>query len=141
VPWSHELNQTCEYTGWSSQEFYDRFIRRFRMRPIYHAASSFASALILLTAVEATQSLDPTILLNEIKQNSYATFYGNCSFATLLHQCNIEPVVLQKVSLLFCPCFVLFLICFCYIIICIRFDIYYDLEGDNCASRQHDFNQ
>ena len=98
VPWSYELNQTCEYTGWSSVDFFNKFNNRFRVFPTYHAASAFASALILLTAVESSQSLVSERVLNEISQNSYATFYGNCSFANKYHQCDMQPVVLQKVN-------------------------------------------
>lgn len=101
VSWSSELNQTCQYTGWSSRDFSDQFRHRFGVNPTYHAASAFASSLILMTAVEQTQSFDSQVVLNEISHNYYATFYGNCSFDNKFKQCDMQPVVLQKVSLVY----------------------------------------
>ncbi len=103
VPWSYELNHTCEYTGWTAHEFFDYFRARFRVMPTYHAASSFASALIMLEAVERTQSFDTQVILDDISRSSFYTFYGNCSFANKLRQCNMRPVVLQKVSRILYP--------------------------------------
>lgn len=97
VPWSYELNLTCDYTGWSSFDFFDKYTDRYRLTPTYHAASTFASALILTNAVEKTQSFDTEIILEEISRNSYSTFYGNCTFANTNRQCEMRTILLQKV--------------------------------------------
>ena len=98
VPWSHKLNITCDYTGWTASQFYDIFFGKFRIPPTYHAASAFSSGLTLLDAIEKTQSFDPDDLLQYIRENSFSTVYGTCSFQNDYLQCDMKAKVLQKVS-------------------------------------------
>jgi branched-chain amino acid transport system substrate-binding protein len=81
TPWAPLDSIHCNITGWTAAEFDERYFEYFALRPNYHAASAFADCLILLTAIEETQSLDHEVLLNSIRSKTYETMYATLSFS------------------------------------------------------------
>ena len=80
TPWAPLDSIVGTITGWSASEFDDIYYANFLQHPPYQAASVFASALLLSTAIEMTQTLDPYILSDFIKKEKFQTFYANISF-------------------------------------------------------------
>lgn len=81
TPWAALDSIRCNITGWTAAEFDERYYKYFSLRSNYHAASAFADCLILLAAIEETQSLDHEVLLNSIRTNTYQTMYATLSFS------------------------------------------------------------
>lgn len=80
VPWAPVDSIVCEYTGWSAQEFSDLYLNEYGKVPPYQAASAFAAGLVVIKAIEKTQSLDPIVLIQEMVTSCFPTFYGNMTF-------------------------------------------------------------
>lgn len=80
TPWAPLDDLRCNITGWTAKEFYDTYYRYFSVHPGYHAASAFADCLILLSAIEETQSLNHQVLLDTIRSTTYQTMYAELSF-------------------------------------------------------------
>jgi hypothetical protein len=80
TPWTYSVNSVDTYTGWSSADFKDKYSARYHMNPPDVAASTFASAVILMKVIESTQSLEADVLMAALSQEYFETFYANITF-------------------------------------------------------------
>lgn len=81
TPWSSRNPIQCDYTGWTAQEFSDRYYDRYGIDPTYNAAAYFAAGLVLYDVIHSTQSLDAHVLAQEIRaRSSFKTMYADMSF-------------------------------------------------------------
>jgi ABC-type branched-subunit amino acid transport system substrate-binding protein len=48
--------------------------------PSYHTAGAFAMGLVLVSAIEISQSLDSQVVARTLEGAHFATLYGNVSF-------------------------------------------------------------
>ena len=94
TPWDKSLDLVDQFTGWTPKKFYDIFYNSFGEAPSYHAPSAFSNGLMLMAAIEKTQSLDPLTVANAIRSMNFQTLYRNMSFAEN-NQANIDFLVVQ----------------------------------------------
>jgi hypothetical protein len=93
TPWIHTLDLVDEFTGWTPNDFYYKFYDAYGAYPTYQAASSFASGLVVMAAIEKTQSLDPLTVANAIETMSFQTLYRNITFVN--NQADVKMVIVQ----------------------------------------------
>jgi hypothetical protein len=79
-PWSDSLEIVDQYTGWTPQNFSDKYYSKFQATPSYYAAGAFADAEILIAAIDSVQSFDPLLVANQIRKMYFPTIYGNITF-------------------------------------------------------------
>ena len=53
---------------------------RYNSDPSYQTAGAFAMGVVLMAAIELSQSLDPSILAQTLQNNFFPTIYGNVTF-------------------------------------------------------------
>ena len=80
TPWVDTLSITDPFTGWTPAEFSQEFFRLYGDYPEFYAAGGFASGIILMDAIEKTQSLDTDTITSYIRHGKISTIYGNVSF-------------------------------------------------------------
>ena len=75
-----------KYTGWTAKEFDQVYFDHYNVHPSYQATAAFAAGVILYAAIEETQSLDPNVLAQSMRENYYETVFQNMSFDPVLQQ-------------------------------------------------------
>jgi ABC-type branched-subunit amino acid transport system substrate-binding protein len=81
TPWTPTDTIVDKYTGWTAEDFYQKYVEQFNFAPTYHAASTFAAGEALIAALELCQCLNDTDAIKTILEESYfETFYANFSF-------------------------------------------------------------
>jgi hypothetical protein len=78
--WVDTLEIVDEYTGWTPAEFSSIFEDNYGVEPTFYATGAFAGGLILMDAIERSQSLDPLVVADTIRRGSFPTVYGNVTF-------------------------------------------------------------
>jgi hypothetical protein len=94
APWVSSANLTSKFTGWSAQEFSDRYEKYYGVAPIYQAASAFASAEILAASIEESGSLVTSDIIRVMESSYFETFYANLTFDDN-HQAQFDLLALQ----------------------------------------------
>jgi ABC-type branched-subunit amino acid transport system substrate-binding protein len=103
TPWTPNLNSVDTYSGWSSGTFNDRYYEKYHSTAPYIAASTFASAEVLLSVIESTQSLDVDMLKDALENDYFETFFANITFDQH-NQASFDMLVVQ-VRCHFCAVF------------------------------------
>eukprot|EP00602_Paraphysomonas_sp_CaronLab_P005348 CAMPEP_0185017998 /NCGR_PEP_ID=MMETSP1103-20130426/842_1 /TAXON_ID=36769 /ORGANISM="Paraphysomonas bandaiensis, Strain Caron Lab Isolate" /LENGTH=1593 /DNA_ID=CAMNT_0027547641 /DNA_START=63 /DNA_END=4844 /DNA_ORIENTATION=- len=97
TPWAPTDDIRGTFTGWTAQDFSDRYSAIYNTVPPYQAASTFAAGIVLVDAIETTQSLQEEILLQYLQsKRQYETFYANFSFDS--HHQAMFDVLLSQVQ-------------------------------------------
>ncbi len=94
TPWDKSLDIVDEFTGWTPRQFYDMFYDSFGEPPSYHAPCAFSNGIMLMAAIERTQSLDPLTIANAIRSMNFQTLYRNMSFE-VNNQASMDFLVVQ----------------------------------------------
>ncbi|CAB9517448.1 affinity cAMP-specific and IBMX-insensitive 3',5'-cyclic phosphodiesterase [Seminavis robusta] len=80
-PWNPTVVSKDALTGWSSQEFADRFLTESSHDTVPYHAALFATALsILVQSMEATDSTNEDTLVNYMLNQTFRTTLGNVAF-------------------------------------------------------------
>jgi ABC-type branched-subunit amino acid transport system substrate-binding protein len=94
TPWTHSLDSHDTFTGWSSEAFNDRYMAKYQTTAPYIAASTFASAEVLVQVIESTQSLEADVLRNALSNEYFETFFANITFDEN-NQASFDMLVVQ----------------------------------------------
>jgi ABC-type branched-subunit amino acid transport system substrate-binding protein len=95
TPWTPTETIVDEFTGWTAQDFNDKYIETFNFPPTYHAASTFAAGEALIASFEICQSLNDTkAIAKALEESHFETFYANFSF-TKGHQAIFKMQITQ----------------------------------------------
>ena len=79
--WQAARQGVGSFTGWTSQDFEDKFMARFEdTKPSYHGASGFTSVVVLGAAIEAAGTLTTSTVVQKIREMSVSEFYANIAF-------------------------------------------------------------
>jgi ABC-type branched-subunit amino acid transport system substrate-binding protein len=97
TPWSALDSIKGSYTGWTATEFDRRYYDNFAINASYQVASTFASAVILVAAIEQSQSMDHVVLRDVLRNSSFQTMYRNVSFNE-----NNQPEFMSYVQQVIC---------------------------------------
>lgn len=93
APWASTSKIYDQYTNWTAVEFETRYETTFGSTPTYLSAASFASGEILLASIEATNTINSSVLQQHILNSFYPTLYGNISFNSIGQSSNDMFVV------------------------------------------------
>lgn len=80
TPWVDTLNITDPFTGWTPAEFSEKFSARYGQDPEFTATGGFASGVLLMDAIERTQSMEPSVISASFRATSTPTIYGEVNF-------------------------------------------------------------
>ncbi len=91
TPWSELDNQTDELQGWSPAAFGAKFARTFGQLPPYQAVAAYVGGLLLVKAIEESDSLEPKVVAAQLARTRARTVFGNVSFDA--NRQNVAPFI------------------------------------------------
>eukprot|EP00929_Paragymnodinium_shiwhaense_P034639 TRINITY_DN18819_c0_g1_i1.p1 TRINITY_DN18819_c0_g1~~TRINITY_DN18819_c0_g1_i1.p1 ORF type:complete len:889 (+),score=147.35 TRINITY_DN18819_c0_g1_i1:242-2908(+) len=92
--WDQLSTVRGSFSNMTSPEFTSRFSQRFFYEPTYLAAAQFAAMCTLAAAIEAADSLDPSVLAEKVAKMNLTEFYAQVQF-TSYGQVDFMPRVTQ----------------------------------------------
>ncbi|CAN0451099.1 unnamed protein product, partial [Ectocarpus fasciculatus] len=80
TPWVDTLDIRDPFTGWTPAEFSEKFYGRYGEHPEFYSAGGFASGIVLMDAIQRSQSMDPAVIAQVLRESTTQTIYGEVSF-------------------------------------------------------------
>jgi len=80
--WNEKMNFKCDLTGWTSSQFSDLYEELYGHSANILAASTFAAAMSLGSAIEAAGSLNSDDVAYEMNRVDISSFFGRIRFNT-----------------------------------------------------------
>jgi branched-chain amino acid transport system substrate-binding protein len=96
--WTKDIPGKSLLTNFTAQQFYDRYLATFQESPHYVSASAFAASAVLINAIETSNSIDPKVVADAIKNTDVNTSYGRVRFDAL-GQCRMQMKIVQRQNL------------------------------------------
>ena len=77
---SYIFGSCSNISNLTAAEFSDIYTLQYGIPPLVESAKSFASGELLLSAIEATESMDSAILASYIALHEFSTVYGKVMY-------------------------------------------------------------
>ncbi|KAL1519101.1 hypothetical protein AB1Y20_003366 [Prymnesium parvum] len=93
--WHKSLPWRGQFSGWTSQQFYERYAAAYDGFEVsYHGAANFAALCALMESIERAQSFDAGAVKTALEAADFVDFYGPIRFDAH-HQIDLPMLLLQ----------------------------------------------